>query len=491
MTQTLAVIPLPAPAARTGEALAAVGGALAFGFATQALFWDASPGLNFVGWTALAVGVGLARLRAPGAGLAPWATGAAAVVASSAVALRASDWSLAIAIPSTVLWLALFGASLVGARPSELPMALLRLLARTPAGAIDAARAPARATSAEARPVLVRIALGLGIGLPTAALFVVLLSTDSSFRDALGRIVDRAGNAAGFTAAAIATSFGALTARGMLRATPPAGEAEAALSAGPYRTTEEDTSPRAPRAVVTPLTWGLVLAQVALVFALFAAVNLRHLFGGLATIRSERSLTYAAYLHSGFGELVIAALLTVGLVVAGHALVTPIGERKARGGRALAAIEVTLLALAALVLVSCAQRLFIYEDAYGATHLRLGVLAVELGLGATLAVTAGKSVARGWRGFGVALAASTLGVASVAGLFDADAYIARRNLDRAAAGKTLDEAYLASLGPDACRALGHPAIAAREGLEERLRDGWNDARPTGLRSRRGVISCAR
>lgn len=479
------------PIMRRDTARALVG-ALAFGVATQALFWDASIGLNFPLWTALAVGAGGVWLRDERAGALPWALGAGAITASSALAIRASVWSLVLGVPATVGWLALFGASLAGARATELPRALLGLALSAPAGIADAAGAPARAASAKARPIAARVGLGVLIGAPTAALFAALLSSDTSFRALLSRLGDRAGTAIGFTIAALATAFGALVARRMVRPAGPSRSptADEEVAAGPYRSVDGASVATPLRAVITPLTWGLVLGQVALVFALFAGANVRHLFGGVATIRSEGSLTYAAYLHSGFGELVVAALLSVGLVVAGHALVTPVGAPVAAGGRALAAVEGALLALGAVVLASCAQRLLIYEDAYGATYLRLGVLVVEIGLGATLALTLVKSLRRSWRGHWVALGAAALGVATGAALFDADGYVARTNLDRALAGKPLDETYLESLGPDACGALGHPALAAREGLGARLSEVWTPEK-VEARSRRGVVSCAR
>jgi hypothetical protein len=333
------------------------------------------------------------------------------------------------------------------------------------------------------------------LGAPTAGIFALLLASDTSFRETLSRLGDRAGSAVGFVVAVLATAFGALVVRRMVR--PPPASApprDESVAAGPYRAVDGVIAPVASRAVVTPLTWGLVLAQVALVFAVFAVANARHLFGGITTVRAERSLTYAAYLHSGFGELVVATFLTVGLVVAGHTLVTPLDEEKTRGGRGLAAIEGALLSLAAVVLASCAERLLIYEDAYGATYLRLGVLVVEVGLGATLVATMAKVVRRSWRGYWVALGLATLGVATAAALLDADGYVARTNLDRALAGKSLDEAYLGTLGPDACRTLGHPAISAREGLGARLRESWSDpsmiSPEADFRSRRGVVSCA-
>src|SRR5581483_10593881 len=132
-------------------------------------------------------------------------------------------------------------------------------------------------------------------------------------------------------------------------------------------------------------------------------------------------------LHSGFAELVIASSASVALVAIGHALVTPFGETVVRGGRALAALELGVLALAPLTPVSAAQRLSIYEDAYGATYKRLGVLVVGLVVLAVLAATAIKCARRGWNGWGGTALVGILGVLAIASVYDADKHIARRN----------------------------------------------------------------
>jgi hypothetical protein len=268
----------------------------------------------------------------------------------------------------------------------------------------------------------------------------------------------------------------------------------AAPDAGPYRypPSQSEGAPIAPTARVSVVTWAMVVGQVALVFALFVAANLRHLFGGVALVRAPGGLTYATYLHAGFAQLLFATMLSVCLVLTGHALLRPRGAGGAPvpGGKLLASLESALLVLTGVTLASCWQRLRIYEDAYGASHLRLGVAFVELSVLGVLAITLAKVLARRWAGHGGAVLAFAALVAVVASAFDADAYVARTNLDRAAAGKPLDARYLASLSSDAAATLDHPYLRAHPETAAEVTSSLCAPRDGGLRAFRGLGRCS-
>jgi hypothetical protein len=160
------------------------------------------------------------------------------------------------------------------------------------------------------------------------------------------------------------------------------------------------------------------------------------------------------------------------------------------GGRGLAALEATLLGLTGITVASCWQRLQIYEDAYGASRLRLGVAVIELAILAVLVVTLAKVLVRRWTGHAGALLALFVGIAVFASSLNADGYVATTNLDRAARGKGLDVDYLASLSVDARAALDHPFVQADPDLYARLQDGFSSScARTGLRSYRGLGRC--
>jgi hypothetical protein len=230
------------------------------------------------------------------------------------------------------------------------------------------------------------------------------------------------------------------------------------------------------------------------VFGLFVAANVHHLFGGAALVRAPGSLTYATYLHSGFGELLFATMLSVGLVLVGHALLRPRSQGRIPGapipgGKLLATVEGTLLVLTGITVVSCWQRLRIYEDAYGASHLRLGVAFVELSVLGVLVLTLGKVLFRRWTGHAGAVLTLGAAVAVFASAMNTDAYVAMRNLDRAMDGKPLDTEYLASLSRDARAALDHPYLKDHPELTTRLEDAYCAAEEGGVRAFRGLGGC--
>jgi hypothetical protein len=268
---------------------------------------------------------------------------------------------------------------------------------------------------------------------------------------------------------------------------------------GPYRVEGDLTAPVArasagPR--LRPLTWGVVLAQIVVVFGIYVAANAGSLFAGHAHLRARGTVTYAAYLHEGFTQVSLAALLAVACVVMGHLLLRPReaheaheGGARIAGGRVLTAIELALLALVGVTLASCAHRLSLYEEAYGYTYLRLGVWLLQLGVAGLLAMTGARCVARGWQGWGSALAWSGLCFVVFAGSIDADGWIARHNVARARAGAPLDTEYLASLSEDARGVLPEVAALDREAAAalEQTWSAWASMHGRhGWRSRRGL-----
>ncbi len=174
-------------------------------------------------------------------------------------------------------------------------------------------------------------------------------------------------------------------------------------------------------------------------------------------------LTWAEYARSGFWQLLAVTALVL-VVVAAAVRWAP---RSQQGdGRVARAALGLLLALTLAVAASALMRLSLYEQAYGATRARLLAAAVEVWLVVVLLLVAWTGAR--WPGAGEAGARGTAtalprAVAASAGLallalaaLDADALVARRNVDRHLAGvaaSTLDTAYLGSLSADAVAEL--------------------------------------
>jgi Domain of unknown function (DUF4153) len=116
-----------------------------------------------------------------------------------------------------------------------------------------------------------------------------------------------------------------------------------------------------------------ILVAVDALFAVFVGLQLAYLFGGLDTMAAG-GITYANYARRGFFELVAVTCLSGCLVVGLNAVVV---DRP----RSFVAAAVSLAGLTAVVLVSAAFRLGLYQDAYGWTELRFYVAATITWLG--------------------------------------------------------------------------------------------------------------
>ncbi len=193
----------------------------------------------------------------------------------------------------------------------------------------------------------------------------------------------------------------------------------------------------------------VILLVIDLVVAAFVGLQLAYLFGGVDTLAAI-GMTYSDYARRGFFELVAAACLACAVVVA---LETTVERRT----RPYVAALLVLVGLSALVLVSAALRLRLYQDAYGWTELRLYVFVAIGSLGLALAAAAGLVLAdrTRWLGHGLAV----IGVVALVFLnvIAPAAVVAERNIARvldptlvpADGHAGLDRDYLAVLPDDA------------------------------------------
>ncbi len=202
-----------------------------------------------------------------------------------------------------------------------------------------------------------------------------------------------------------------------------------------------------------------VLLVLDLLFLAFVALQGAYLFGGQDTLAAG-GMTYAEYARRGFFELLVAAFVVGGLVLAAEATVrrrTPVYVAAAIG----------LVVLTVVVLGSALLRLRLYQEAYGWTELRFYVLAaiLWLAIGCVLAVLSLATNRTRW------LIHAMLGVSIVFGLvFNVIGpvhLVAEQNVARAIhpelvapGGKAgLDLAYLATLGDDALPVLADAVCA--------------------------------
>ncbi|MFI5956964.1 DUF4153 domain-containing protein [Cryptosporangium sp. NPDC051539] len=205
------------------------------------------------------------------------------------------------------------------------------------------------------------------------------------------------------------------------------------------------TRPTRPR-----LEWAIPLTALNLLFAGFVGVQLVVLADGDRYVRRTAGLTYADYARQGFWQLLAVTALTL-LVIA---VVVRIAGRATRGDRiALRTLLGLLCLLSALVVASALRRMWLYEDAYGFTRLRVLVQAVELGLGVVfgLIAVAGLRLEARWLPRAV-LATGALTLLGLAAL-NPDGFIADHNVTRYERTGRIDVGYLSGLSADAIPAL--------------------------------------
>ena len=236
-----------------------------------------------------------------------------------------------------------------------------------------------------------------------------------------------------------------------------------------------DGRERVLRPVAHRFEWLAPVLVVDAVFVLFLVAQATVIFGGHDYLERTTGLTYAEYVHQGFGQLTVATALTL-LVVWAASRKAP---RAMPSDRAWLRGSLGLLgALTMVVVASALYRMSVYQDAYGFTRLRLLVDVFEAWLGLlVLATMAG----------GLALRARWLprfglitGVALLLGLaaLNPDAWIARQNLDRYADTGKVDWHYLSGLSADALPVLDdlpadeQPCAINLGGLSEHAQDDW-------------------
>jgi two-component system sensor histidine kinase BaeS len=212
---------------------------------------------------------------------------------------------------------------------------------------------------------------------------------------------------------------------------------------------------------VRPLThrfeWLAPVMVVNAVFAAFLVAQAAVVFGGHDYVERTTGLTYAEYVHQGFGQLTVATALTLLVIWAAARKVS----RETPGDRTWLRVSLGLLCAQTLVVVfSALHRMGLYQDAYGYTQLRLLVDVFEgwLGLLVVAVVAAGVALRADW----LPRFALISGVVALLGLaaINPDAWIARHNIERYDATGHVDWTYLRSLSDDAV-----PVLAGLEGAD--------------------------
>ena len=421
--------------------------AVLLGLAGDGLLRTDALGINFLLWNCCAIGafVALGRLRGEGERGWQWAFTVPVLFFAGVFAWRDAGGLLALNMLGLLTAYGLMAMVFLG-RPRDIRSAtvleyiegafgigLSGAVGAIPLIAVDGAlRERGERTRRRAIMATVR---GIVIALPILLVFGALLSSaDARFELLMSRLVD----------IDLKTTIGHLLFAGFV-AWVAAGYLRGALVANrPLGIAPYAESQWRPSLGIVEL--GVPLALLNVLFAIFVALQLPYLFGGVAHIQRVAGLTMAEYARRGFFELLAVAGLLLPLLLIGSALVKRTEPRHERTFRWLASVTLGLLAL---MMSSAIQRMSLYRESFGLTEDRIYATAAMLWLAVVFALFA-ITVLRG-RSAGFAFGAIVAGWLTVAALDIANpqAVIVRTNVERASNGAALDAAYVSGLGTDA------------------------------------------
>jgi Domain of unknown function (DUF4173) len=191
--------------------------------------------------------------------------------------------------------------------------------------------------------------------------------------------------------------------------------------------------------------WKPALLLIDLLFASFVLVQIAVLFGGHDHVLNTAGLTYAEYARQGFFQLTVVALLTLAVVTAAVRF-----SRVEVSDRGWMKILLGLLCLFTLVILASAlTRMNLYQETYGFTRLRLTVDLTIVWLGAVFVMLLAAGIK--WEGKWLPRAVVILSAVTLIGfnIYNPDARIGERNVDRYFRTGKIDVGYLAGLSPDA------------------------------------------
>jgi hypothetical protein len=195
----------------------------------------------------------------------------------------------------------------------------------------------------------------------------------------------------------------------------------------------------------------MILWSAAVVLWLFVLLQLSY-FVHPPPVATDSGITFAEYARRGFGELSIAATI-VGAIILILEYTRP-GDAVGKERKLLVRLELALLVALVLILFSAFRRVILYEQAYGFTTARLFAQAYMVVM-ALAAVALGLEVVRGGISinFGRRVAEIALGAFTLLVLWNHEAWIVNKNIDRAVQTGKFDLDYARRLSGDAIPTL--------------------------------------
>lgn len=312
--------------------------------------------------------------------------------------------------------------------------------------------------------VLASVGRGLLFAVPVVIVFAVLLSSaDAVFSELIGGIfafegLEEIGLRVILTLSIAWVSAGALaySAVGFLRLNEESSETTSDESDEldfVEGADSEEESPEKPRKNpagfrLNMIETSIVLGSVIALFALFVFIQFAYLFGGQEAI--NEGLSYSTYARRGFFELVAVSVLVLGM---GMILDKVTMRRSDQQGLLFKGMSILLVGLTLVILASAWHRMYLYEDAYGFTHLRLYTHIFMVAIASMLGVfllhifRVKKAI------FSLGILLVTIAYLGAINLLNVEQFIAERNIARWRDGASLDLCYLRTFSVDALPAM--------------------------------------
>lgn len=190
----------------------------------------------------------------------------------------------------------------------------------------------------------------------------------------------------------------------------------------------------------------IVLGLMNLLFLSFVIVQARYFFGGAEVVRQMTEMTYAEYARRGFFELVWVAALVLPILLVVHFLLRKDNPLNEKVFRWLAGGQILLLFV---IMSSALKRMFLYQNEYGLTELRVYTTAFMFWLAIVFVIFALTVLAGKRERFAFAAYLSALAAIAALHFVNPDALIARVNYQRMSEGKHFDARYASGLSADA------------------------------------------
>lgn len=298
------------------------------------------------------------------------------------------------------------------------------------------------------RQMLRRVLVGIALALPFLCLFTLLFSSaDLLFDKYLDDIIKdfTFGDLVGHTILTAILGWALIGGLGYALAHPrllPARK-KSGDSANPQASPL--TSAQHFGGLLSIVESSIVLYSVNALFVVFVAIQFAALFGGETFLQSQ-DLTYSEYARRGFFELVTAALVTLGLLLA---LDFATRREAAAHNRLFIAGAGLMIALTIVMLASAFLRMALYQEVYGYTHLRLFTHVFMVWLAALFVFFVVILARRKTGAFASGALIVAIGYMVTLNALNPDAFIAQRNINRYQPGAELDMRYLGGLSADA------------------------------------------